>query len=257
MVFIQRIPVRLVERVLPSNRGQYKKRCSAIWVLFVSLSAVGAVGVPVGLSSGLFIRFIHYHITAFGVAASVSDVLLVALLGFTIPFVVSHPQARRLFYLLHVLPEFSACRRFCALLLCDAQYCRPQPVAFGRWPPRCFFASAAGAQDPLYCFQMAAFVSDIFAPPGRMNFLPPLPRKLHDHDEYVSFLMILLPLAGHRIVLKWRPLTLSVAAVEAGVAADYCDAVFVSDIFAARRHWCSPPRFENRGCGTFRFGSPC
>ncbi|MCK1254451.1 hypothetical protein MX081_10450, partial [Streptococcus uberis] len=60
------------------------KAVFAIWVLFVPLSAVGAVGVSGQCRTVqwafLFVSSIT-TLTAFGVAASVSDVLLVALLS--------------------------------------------------------------------------------------------------------------------------------------------------------------------------------
>ncbi len=67
------------------------KAVLAIWVLFVPCRAVGVVGVPVsaGLFKGAFL-FVSpiTALTAFGVAASDSEVLLVALLSCTIPFFV-------------------------------------------------------------------------------------------------------------------------------------------------------------------------
>ncbi|CSQ69318.1 Uncharacterised protein [Shigella sonnei] len=68
------------------------KAVLAIWVLFVPCRAVGVVGVPVsaGLFNGAFLFVSSITaLTAFGVAASVSDVLLVALLSWTRPFAVS------------------------------------------------------------------------------------------------------------------------------------------------------------------------
>lgn len=84
---------------------------------------------------------------------------------------------------------------------------------------------------PVRCYPHS---SQTFLRPSR-NFLPPLPRKLHYwHLMMRSFLMISLPLLRPPHRAEVAASDAFVVAVDAEVAADFCDtAAFVSDVFAA------------------------